>query len=56
MITYNFEFTLSKLAGFLCLAYAGWLIYLGEYESSGVWGLSGMAIFTGKNLSSKSRG
>ena len=24
MITYEYNFTLSKIAGFVCLAYAGW--------------------------------
>jgi len=53
MTTYKFNFTLSKVAGFICLAYAGWLIYLGEYKEAGIWGLAGMGIFSVKNFTSK---
>jgi len=51
VISHEYKFTLSKIAGFICLAYAGWLIYLGQYEESGIWGMSGMGIFSVKNWS-----
>lgn len=51
MITHTYSFTLSKLAGFVCLIYAGVLMFwFDQFEEGAKWGAFGMAIFSVKNF------
>ncbi len=51
MTKHDYNFTLSKWAGFLCLAYAGILMFMyDQFEEGAKWGAFGMAIFSVKNF------
>jgi len=55
-VSTKFELTLSKVAGFVCLAFAGLLMFVIEepqYEQAAKWGMYGMAIFSVKNYTAK---
>ena len=47
----NFELTLSKLAGYICLLFSAWLIALEQYETATDFAFYSAILFGTKNLS-----
>lgn len=47
----NFELTLSKLAGFICLLFSAWAMALEQYETATDFAFYAGILFGTKNLS-----